>query len=432
MTVLIAGAGIAGLSLGLTLHQIGVPFRIYEAVQQVRPLGVGINLQPTAARELMDLGLGGMLDQLGLQTRDYGFYTKTGREIWTEPRGLLAGYRWPQYSVHRGLLQVALYQALVERAGAEVVVTNQRVMGFRNTAKGVALQVEGPDGAVEVTGVLAVAADGIHSAVRAQMQPGEGAPIWGGAILWRGTTQAMPFLSGASMVLAGHDTQRFVAYPISKPDPETGLATINWIAERRVDPSAGWRREDWNRTADAADFLPRFEGWKFGWLDVPALIRGAEKIYEYPMVDRDPIDRWTDGRVTLIGDAAHPTYPVGSNGASQAILDARTLGAKLLEHGLSAQALTAYEHAVRPVVNKVVLANRGSGPDAIMQVVEDRCGGVFERIEDVISRRELADHAEKYKKLAGLNIEALNARRPTIGAGARLSGGIFGDSGLTH
>jgi 5-methylphenazine-1-carboxylate 1-monooxygenase len=417
MTVLIAGAGIAGLSLGLTLHQIGVPFRIFEAAQSIKPLGVGINLQPTAVRELMDLGLGGMLDRVGLRTRDYGFYTRTGREIWTEPRGQEAGYRWPQYSVHRGLLQMALYEALIDRAGAEVVVTGQRVTGFRNGGGGAALLLDRMDGPTEITGDLVIAADGIHSAIRARMQPGEGAPVWGGAILWRGTTLARPFLSGASMVLAGHDTQRIVAYPISKPDPETGLATINWIAERSVDPSAGWRREDWNRAADVAEFLPFFEGWKFDWLDVPALIRGADKVYEYPMVDRDPIDSWTEGHATLIGDAAHATYPVGSNGASQAILDARILGAKLQEHGVTAEALRAYENEVRPAVNKVVLANRGSGPDAIMQMVEDRCGGVFQRIEDVISKQELAAHAAKYKKLAGLSIDDLNARPPTIAGG---------------
>ena len=419
MTVLIAGAGIAGLTLGLTLHQIGVPFRIYEAVRQVRPLGVGINLQPTAVRELIDLGLGDMLDRVGLRTQDYGFYTKTGQEIWSEPRGLAAGYRWPQYSVHRGQLQVALYKAVKQRAGCDVIKPGQRVSGFRHADGAAVLRVETAAGPSEIAGNLVIAADGIHSAIRKQMYPDEGAPIWGGAILWRGTTQAKPFLSGASMVLAGHDRQRIVAYPISRPDPDTGLATLNWIAERRVDPSQGWRREDWNRAADLTEVLPYFEEWVFDWLDVPAMIRGADKIYEYPMVDRDPIDRWTEGRVSLIGDAAHPTYPVGSNGASQAIVDARILGAKLLEHGATGQALTAYEAEIRPVVNKVVLANRGSGPDAILQIVEDRCGGVFGQIEDVISRRDLADHAAKYKRLAGLDIEALNARAPTIAAARR-------------
>ena len=419
MTVLIAGAGIAGLSLGLTLHQIGVPFRIFEAAPELKPLGVGINLQPNAVRELFDLGLEPALDRIGIRTRDYGFYTRTGLEIWTEPRGLNAGYRWPQFSVHRGRFQMALYEALVERAGSDCVVTGARATGFDNTPDGVTLKLETATGRMAVGGRLLIAADGIHSAIRRQMRPDEGPPIWGGAILWRATTEAPPFKSGASMILAGHDTQRIVAYPISPPDPDTGLATINWIAELTTDPAAGWRKEDWNRQADLADFLPAFEGWRFDWLDVPALIRGAKEVFEYPMVDRDPIETWTEGRVTLMGDAAHPTYPVGSNGASQAIVDARVIGAGFLEHGIGPQALEAFEAVIRPQTEKIILTNRGSGPDAIMQLVEDRSGGVFDRIEDVVPRAELADHAEKYKRIAGFSIQDLNARGPLIPEGAR-------------
>ena len=333
MTVLIAGAGIAGLGLGLSLHQIGVPFRIYESVQTLAPLGVGINLQPNAVRELMEMGLGEMLDRVGLRTRDYGFYSRTGREIWTEPRGLEAGYDWPQYSVHRGKLQMALAEALTDRAGPECIVTDAAAVGFRTMDEGAVLMLR--DGR-EVQGKLVIGADGIHSALRAQMYPDEGAPIWNGAILWRGTTQGPPFLSGASMILGGHDTQRIVCYPITPPDPDTGLATLNWIAELKVDPAQGWRREDWNRAADISEFLPAFEDWNFDWLDVPGMIRGAQKVFEYPMVDRDPVESWTEGHVSLIGDAAHPTYPVGSNGASQAIMDGRVLGAKIIEHGVTA------------------------------------------------------------------------------------------------
>jgi 2-polyprenyl-6-methoxyphenol hydroxylase-like FAD-dependent oxidoreductase len=411
MTVLIAGAGIAGLTLGLTLHQIGVPFRIFESVRQLRPLGVGVNLQPNAVRELIELGLGEMLDQVGLPTRDYGFYAKTGREIWTEPRGLAAGYRWPQYSVHRGKLQMALAEALVARAGAEAIVTNAAAAGFRNEVDRAILRLR--DGR-EISGSLLIGADGIHSALRAQMYPEEGPPIWGGAILWRGTTEARPFLSGASMILAGHDSQRIVCYPISVPDPKTGLATLNWIAERKFDPDAGWRKEDWNRPADIDEFLPWFEDWRFDWLDVPALIRGADQVLEYPMVDRDPVENWTDGRVSLTGDAAHPTYPVGSNGASQAVVDGRVLGAQFLTHGVTPAALQAYEALVRPQTSRVTLANRGAGPIAVLQTVEDRSGGNFTRIEEVMSHQELSDHAANYKRLAGFDIEALNQRPPLI------------------
>lgn len=414
MTVLIPGAGIAGLTLGLTLHQIGVPFRIYEKTAELTPLGVGINLQPNAVRELFDLGLEPMLERIGVRTREYGFYSKSGREIWVESRGTWAGYHWPQYSVHRGQLQMALLAALIERAGPGSVVAGHRATGFENVDDEAVLYLEDDTGNKSINGELIVAADGIHSAIRKQMYPDEGAPIWNGAVLWRGTTNARPFRTGASMALAGHDSQRIVVYPISAPDPKSGLALINWIAELRVDPEKGWRKEDWNRAADLRDFLPAFEDWKFAWLDVPALIKGATKVFEYPMVDRDPIDRWTDGRTTLIGDAAHPTYPVGSNGASQAIVDARIIGASILAHGVSPRALTAFEKKVRPESRKVILANRGSGPDAIMQMVEDRCGGVFENIDDVIPNDELAAHAASYKAMAGFGIEELNARPATI------------------
>ncbi|MGZ2259865.1 flavin-dependent oxidoreductase [Roseobacter sp. A03A-229] len=411
MTVLIAGAGIAGLTLGLTLQQIGVPFCIYEAVRALKPMGVGINLQPNAVRELYDLGLADDLAEIGVSTQSVGFYSKTGGEIWTEPRGTAAGYHWPQVSIHRGRLQMLLYETLRARAGESCVMTGHRATGFSGTE----LTLEGPSGTTPVDGTVIIGADGIHSALRGQMYPREGPPVWSGAILWRGTTRAKPFLSGADMVLAGHDNQRIVAYPITRADPTTGNAVINWIAERRVDPSEGWRKEDWNRAADLADFLPAFEDWVFDWLDVPALIRGAEAVFEYPMVDRDPVDRWRDGVVTLMGDAAHPTYPVGSNGASQAIVDARTLGACLLAHGVTADALEAYERSVRPRTTAVTLANRGSGPDAILQLVEDRCGGVFDSIEDVIPREELAAHSAKYKRLAGFDVGALNAQPPLIG-----------------
>ena len=422
MTVLIAGGGIAGLALGLTLQQIGIPFRIFEAAAEIKPLGVGINLQPNAVRELFELGLEEQLDAIGVKTQDYGFFTKTGRAIWTEPRGTWAGYNWPQYSIHRGRLQMLLYDTLVQRAGDDCVVSGMRATGFENTDDGAVLRLHdvARDASTSAEGTLLIGADGIHSALRRQMEPNEGEPIWNGAILWRGVSQAKPFRGGAAMILAGHDTQRVVAYPISYPDPATGLAEINWIAELTVDPAQGWNKEDWNREADIDNFFPRFTDWIFDWLDVPALIRGADKVFEYPMVDRDPIERWTYGRVSLMGDAAHPTYPVGSNGASQAIVDARMIGAELLRHGVGGAALEAYEATVRPATEKIIRANRGSGPDAVMQMVEDRCGGVFENIEDVMVPGELAEHAAKYKAIAGFAIEDLNNRPSYIQPGARV------------
>lgn len=418
MTILIAGGGIAGLTLGLTLHQIGVPFHIYEAAAEMRPMGVGINLQPNAVRELLDLDLADELEEIGVKTRQIGFYSKFGNTIWEEPRGTRAGYAWPQYSVHRGALQMMLYNALLNRAGPDCITTGARAAGYENTSDGATLQLA--DGS-RVTGSLIIAADGIHSALRAQMVPDEGEPIWNGRILWRATTRAPDYFGGAAMVMIGHDHVRMVAYPISDPD-ENGIVTLNWIAEKSFDPASDWKKEDWNRAADIDDFLPDFSGWRFDWIDVPAVIKGAEVVYEYPLVDRDPLDQWTHGNVTLMGDAAHPTYPVGSNGASQAIIDARVIGARLLDHGVTAKALLAYEAAIRPVTNGVCLANRaGKGPDGVLQQVEDLCGGDFEDINDVIPLTELAAHSAKYKSLAGLSIEALNAKPAIITKGAKVS-----------
>ena len=292
MTVLIAGAGIVGLSLTLTCHQIGVPFRVFEVVRDMKPLGVGINLQPNAVRELFDLGLQDALAETGVETREYGMFSKKGLEIWTEPRGRWAGYRWPQYSIHRGALQMMLHQTLVERAGAGCIETGWRAIGFKNGTDGATLHLLSTDGERRSeTGRLVVGCDGIHSAIRAQMVPNEGPPIWNGAVLWRATSLAKPFRTGASMALIGHATQRLVAYPISRPDPATGLATMNWIAELTYYPSVGWNREDWNREANIDDFRPAFTDWAFDWIDAPALIDSADKVFEYPMVDRDPLER---------------------------------------------------------------------------------------------------------------------------------------------
>ena len=422
MTVLIAGGGIAGLALGLTCHQIGAPFRIFESVDEVKPLGVGINLQPSAVRELFDLGLEPYLGGIGVRTRDYGMYTKTGLEIWTEPRGTWAGYKWPQFSVHRGMLHMMLYEQLLRRAGPDCFETGWSATGFETSDARAVLHLENRAGETRSeTGTLLLGADGIHSAIRARMAPDEGPPAWGGFILWRGTTRMKPFLTGASMVMVGYDAQRFVSYPISETDPATGEALVNWIASIKFNMDDSWRKEDWNRLADMDDFLPRYEEWVFDWLDVPAMVRASDRIYEYPMVDRDPLDRWTYGRVSLIGDAAHAAYPVGSNGAGQAIVDARKLGAAFLAHGLTEKALQVYEDEMRPATEKVIYANRGGdGPDAILDVIEELCGGVFDDIHDVMPYEDLKNHADKYKKLAGFSIDELNALPPLIPEAARL------------
>ena len=419
--VLIAGGGIGGMALALTLHQIGVPCTVFEAVPQIKPLGVGINLQPNAVRELFDLGIGAdMLGQVGLPALEWALVGRNGNDIHAEPRGLKACYHWPQYAVHRGALQMMLYQLVQQRLGPDAVQTGLRAVGYAQTEAGVTLQLRDAAGQMhEKTGSLLVGADGLHSALRAQMYPDQPPIQWGGAILWRGVTRAAPIRTGSSFVGLGTHKHRMVIYPISAPDAD-GLATINWIAEQTVDNSAGWEG-DWNRKVDIARFIHHFEGWNYDWLDVPALIRGASEVFEYPMIDRDPVPSWVDGRVALLGDAAHVMYPTGSNGASQAIIDGRVLGAKLLAHGLTPRALAAYDAQLCQPVSELVLRNRRAGPFGLLNLVDERCGGVFDDINTVIPQDERDAFMAGYKAAAGFAIERLNASPPTIAPGARLA-----------
>ena len=422
--VLIAGAGIGGLAMALTLHQLGVPCVVFESVRELKPLGVGINLQPNAVRELGDLGIGtDALDRIGMPAREWALVGLNGNDVYAEPRGHLAGYRWPQYAVHRGELQMLLHRTVVERLGPGAVRPGHRVTGYRNEADGtVTAFVEARGGeTLEVRGSLLVGADGMHSAVRAQMHPAQPPIHWGGAIMWRGVSPGVPIRSGASFVGLGTHRHRFVFYPISPPDPATGLATINWIAEVTVDASEGRKNAGWFKPVEIADFAHHFDGWTWDWLDVPALLSRADGAYENPMIDRDPVPTWHDGRVILIGDAAHPMYPTGSNGASQAIMDGRALGAALVEHGLGEAALAAYDAKFCGPISQLVLRNRGAGPFGLLNLVDERCGGTFDNIDDVIPAAERAAFMAGYKAAAGFAIDTLNAAAPTIAAGAKVS-----------
>ncbi len=421
MTVVIAGGGVAGLALGLTLHEIGVPFVVLESVRGLRPLGVGINLQPNAVRELDDLGLLRALDGIGIPTEEWALAAPTGVEVYAEPRGLAAGYRWPQYSVHRGRLQMLLYETLVARAGPEVVLLGHRLLDVEQDRAGaVAVCERRRDGStVRIDAELVIGADGLHSAVRRWMFPDEGPPVWGGGVLWRATSLGRPVRTGASFVLLGTMAQRFVHYPIERPDPATGLQLQNWIAELTFDPAQGWGRSDWNQRVDVDEFAPAFADWNVGWLDVPGLIAGAGEVFEYPMVDRDPVPTWVQGRVGLIGDAAHVMYPVGSNGASQAIVDARVLGKHLVAHGVGPAALDAFEAELLEPISALVLRNRGAGPIAILGEVERRCDGDFDHIDQVIPPAEVDEFMAGYKRAAGFAIDTLNLAPPTIEPGAR-------------
>jgi 5-methylphenazine-1-carboxylate 1-monooxygenase len=417
MTVLIAGGGIGGLTLALSLHQIGIRCRVFESVLALKPLGVGINVLPHAVRELIDLGLLDRLDAAGVRTKELAFFSKHGKPIWSEPRGLEAGYKWPQFSIHRGTLQQILLDAVTERLGAENILTSHHLRDWSETSNGIRADfIDKASGKLAGShdGSLLIAADGIHSAIREKLYPLEGPPLWNGRILWRGITTSDAFLSGRTMIMAGHEVLKFVCYPISKEADANGKFAINWVAERLLDPSYKWRREDYNRTGNLAEFLPQFEQWNFDWLDVAGLIRNCPQVYEYPLVDRDPVSQWTFGRATLMGDAAHPMYPIGSNGASQAILDARVITREILAHGETSDALQAYEAERRPATTDLVMLNRRNGPEQVMQLVEERAPDGYQVVTDVLSLKELEDIAANYKRVAGFQVEGLNAKPPIV------------------
>ncbi len=431
---LVAGGGIGGLAAALALHRAGFDVEIFEAAKEVRALGVGINLQPSSVLVLKELGLQPALARTAIETAELIYVNKFGQRIWQEPRGLAAGYLVPQYSIHRGELHMILYRAALEAFGADAIRTGHVLAGFEQDALGVTAGfTDRETGAALSTyrGDFLVAADGIHSAARRVFYPAEGLPRFSGRMLWRACTEAQPYLTGRSMAWAGHADQKFVAYPISAEAAGRGRSMINWIAELRVrpadDPDHTPPMSDWNRKVDKSVFSAPFQGWNFGWLDVPDLIARADAVFEFPMVDRDPVPRWTHGRVTLLGDAAHPMYPIGSNGASQAILDARELAEQLLASDSVPAALERYDEIRRPVTAAIVRANRGQGPDYVMQLAEQRAPQGFRHIHEVIPAHELEQIAAAYKQTAGFDRDTVNARFQALAAGRDQSGDQKGD-----
>ena len=415
MRVAIVGGGIGGMTLALSLRDAGIEdVQVYESTSTVNELGVGINVLPHAVRELTELGLLEDLYGIGIPTAELVYYSRHGQRIWGEPRGLAAGYRWPQLSVHRGELLGVLCRVVLERLGPGRVHTGHHLVRFGQEEGGpvwgefVDRATSRSAGRVEAD--LLVACDGVHSVVRRTLYPDEGPPRWNGITMWRALTVGEPFLSGRTMMMAGHFRRRMVIYPISKRHEDQGRALINWVAELKTADDQPMPRQDWEHTARLEDVLEPFASYTFDFLDVPGLIRGAEVIYQYPMVDRDPLPTWNFGRVTLLRDAAHPMYPVGSNGASQAILDARILARELALQPSIEAAVAGYDAQRRPATAMVVQANRQVGPEQCMEIVEQRAPDGFTNLDDIVSQQELEDISRAYKRTAGFDPETLNSR----------------------
>jgi 2-polyprenyl-6-methoxyphenol hydroxylase-like FAD-dependent oxidoreductase len=408
MKIIIAGGGIGGLTAALLLHKAGVEVKVFESVKNIKPLGVGINLLPHSVIVLNELNLISKLQPIAVSAKALLYYNKFGQKFWEEPRGMYAGYKVPQFSVHRGKFQQLLFEEAKAIIGEENILTNHHLQSFKEEDdKVVAGFIDHASGEIvyEETGDALIGADGIHSVVRKYFYPNEGEPKFTGITLWRAVSEAAPYLLKSSMVMIGNTTQKFVAYPIRETET---ASTINWIAEIKNENNTTPPKRDWNKKVDKQIFLPAFASWNYDWLDVPALIEAATEVYEFPMIDRDPLPQWTFGHISLLGDAAHPMYPIGSNGASQAILDAKALADSIASNKNIQQALIEYEKQRREPTSKIVLTNRENGPDKIMEIMEQRAPDGFAELNDVITHEELETIANQYKKIAGFEKQTVN------------------------
>lgn len=413
MKVIIAGGGIGGLTAALSLHKVGIDVTVYEAVEQLEPLGVGINILPHASRELIELGLEHEVDRFGIRTTAMNYYTSSGVLAISQPCGLHAGYHWPQWSVHRGKLQMMLLRVFRERAGSDKVVENTKIIGFEQDIHKVKVTLSQGHETVTRTEEcdVFIGADGLHSTVRSQLYPNEGRPIYCGMVLYRGTVEAPQYLDGQTMVVIGDKRLRLVSYPISRELQATGQghSHINWIAALPMTEDEA-PREDWTNRAKQQRLTPLYADWHFDWYDVPSTLASTREIFEFPVYDRDPLERWTFGRVTLLGDAAHPLIPVSSSGAVQAIIDGRALAYALATQDDPVAGLQAYEDDRLERANRTVLSSRENGPDEVLEIVAARCRDGEQNIHDIVPLDELQAVIDNFKARTGFHIETLNAR----------------------
>ncbi len=412
MTVLIAGAGVGGLTLALMLHKRGIKAEIFEQASEIRELGVGINTLPHAIKELAALDLLPVLDAVGIRTKELIYINRLGQQVWREPRGTDAGFEFPQFSIHRGRLQRVLYDAVVQRLGPNAVRKGLRLAGFVQDEGGVTAHfTDAAFGASSVTqrGDVLIAADGIHSIARRHFYPKEGSPSWQGVMMWRGAADWPQFLSGRSMYIGGGMGAKFTLYPIGEGSVQ-GRKLTNWavsvrIADGAVSPPP---KDSWSLQGRMDDVLPFARRFKVADFDVEGLVRATPVCFQYPMCDRDPLPRWNFGRVTLLGDAAHPMYPVGSNGAAQAILDARCLADSLATSEHPMQALYAYEAERLAKTSEIVLLNRRGGPERVIDEVERLAPAGFDYVDRVLSHAEREAIVKGYAGKAGFALNQVN------------------------
>lgn len=410
MHVLVAGAGIGGLTAALSLEKLGIEVTVFESARTIAPLGVGINILPHAARELIALGLKDDLDRIAVRTRSMKYFTRRGKLALSVPCGEYAGYSWPQYSVHRGELQLLLLETFRRRAGAHRVVAGHELAGFRQDGDSITASFIDPSSkqpAAEVTGDVLIGADGLHSATRKALYPDEGAAVYAGMVCFRGALKAAPFLDGESMVICGDNRLRLVSYPISGVMQRNGDSHINWIAAVPFQTDKR-QEEDWGKLTRPDNLVELYRDWRFDWLDVPGIISATEQIFEFPIYDRDPLRQWTFDRVTLLGDAAHPLIPVSSSGAVHAVIDGRALAHALATRRDPVDGLRAYEADRLPKANRVVLASRENGPDEVLEIVRNECPDDAENIHDHVSEARLQSVIDEFKARSGFAVDTLN------------------------